>query len=137
MLHLRAMRFRALLHERACRTRVDDANAARSFSRTHHVHLCESGSEQERVHLVFRDHLRNHSTVAAEYLELKLSLSAVHDGLTTESQERYSLAKSEFIRSVLREAQKSNLTLHRAKEAHESIGTDDRSDRLSPRVRGS
>jgi GrpB-like predicted nucleotidyltransferase (UPF0157 family) len=38
---------------------------------THHVHLCESGGEQEARHLAFRDHLRNHPEVARQYLELK------------------------------------------------------------------
>jgi GrpB-like predicted nucleotidyltransferase (UPF0157 family) len=31
---------------------------------THHLHLCEVGSEQERVHIAFRDCLRDHSEVA-------------------------------------------------------------------------
>ena len=68
---------------------------------THHVHLCAAGSEQERNHLVFRDHLRSNPAVAAEYASLKHKLAAAHDGLTMESQERYSLSKSEFVRSVL------------------------------------
>src|SRR5262245_61495088 len=68
---------------------------------THHVHLCVSGSDQEREHLAFRDELRRRPQVAAEYLALKRKLAASHDGLTLDSQERYSLAKSDFIRSVL------------------------------------
>jgi GrpB-like predicted nucleotidyltransferase (UPF0157 family) len=68
---------------------------------THHVHLCVSGSEQERNHLIFRDYLRNNPRGAAEYVELKRSLAELHHGLTIESQELYSLSKSEFIRSVL------------------------------------
>lgn len=72
-----------------------------SWPSTHHVHLCESGSEQERAHLAFRDHLRRHPDVAAEYVELKLRLAAVHDGLTMRSQEDYSLSKTDFVRRVL------------------------------------
>jgi GrpB-like predicted nucleotidyltransferase (UPF0157 family) len=71
---------------------------------SHHVHLCVSGSEQERNHLAFRDYLRRHPATAAEYVGLKRTLAAVHDGLSMESQERYSLAKTEFVRSVLRRA---------------------------------
>lgn len=68
---------------------------------THHIHLCESGSEQERVHLAFRDYLRLHPTVAAEYAELKRQLATMHDGLTLQSQESYSLSKTAFVRRVL------------------------------------
>jgi len=68
---------------------------------THHVHLCVAGSEQERDHLTFRDFLRRNPIVAGEYAVLKRKLAAAHDGLTLESQERYSLAKTEFVRSVL------------------------------------
>jgi GrpB-like predicted nucleotidyltransferase (UPF0157 family) len=71
---------------------------------THHVHLCARGSEQERVHLAFRDYLRTHPAVAAEYLQLKSSLAAAHNGETLESRERYSLSKTEFVTSVLERA---------------------------------
>jgi GrpB-like predicted nucleotidyltransferase (UPF0157 family) len=81
---------------------------------TYHVHLCESGSEQERVHLAFRDYLRGHPAVAAEYVDLKLKLAAAHDGLTMESQERYSLSKTEFVRSVLRAALQESRGEHRS-----------------------
>ena len=68
---------------------------------THHVHLCASGSEQERDHLAFRDYLRRNPAVAAEYASLKRKNASAYDGLTLESQERFSLSKSEFVRSVL------------------------------------
>jgi GrpB-like predicted nucleotidyltransferase (UPF0157 family) len=71
---------------------------------THHVHLCVQGSEHERRHLAFRDYLRSHPAVAAEYVKLKRSLAASHDGATLESRERYSLSKSEFIASVVERA---------------------------------
>ena len=70
---------------------------------THHVHLCVSGSEEERNHIAFRDHLRCNPDTARAYGELKCSLAANHHGLTMESQEQYSLAKTEFIHSVLRQ----------------------------------
>ena len=75
-----------------------------SWPSTHHVHLCESGSEQERTHLAFRDYLRSHPLAATEYVELKLKLAAAHDGQTMESQERYSLGKSEFVALALQAA---------------------------------
>lgn len=71
---------------------------------THHIHLCVVGSEQERQHLAFRDYLRNHPSVAAEYVTLKRQLASSHDGGTITSQERYSLSKSEFVKSVLTRA---------------------------------
>ena len=71
---------------------------------THHVHLCVLGSEQERRHLAFRDYLRSHPEIAIEYVEIKRSLAAAHDGATLESRERYSLAKTRFVNSVLAQA---------------------------------
>jgi len=61
---------------------------------THHIHLCVLGSEHERRHLAFRDYLRSHPAVAAEYVEIKQSLAAAHNGATFESRERYSLSKT-------------------------------------------
>jgi len=71
---------------------------------THHIHLCVVGSEQERNHLAFRDYLRNHPAVAAEYVKLKRVLAAAHHGTTLESREQYSLSKTEFVTSVLERA---------------------------------
>ena len=71
---------------------------------THHIHLCVSGAEQERRHLAFRDYLRSHPAVAAEYVDLKRRLAASHDGATLESRERYSLSKTHFINYVLERA---------------------------------
>ena len=68
---------------------------------THHAHLCVAGSRQEREHLAFRDYLRRNPAVAAEYVALKRKLASAHDGLTMESQERYSLSKTEFVSKVL------------------------------------
>ncbi len=71
---------------------------------THHIHLCVLGEEQERRHLAFRNYLRSHPAVAAEYLELKCNLAATHGGATFESRENYSLSKSEFVTAVLERA---------------------------------
>jgi GrpB-like predicted nucleotidyltransferase (UPF0157 family) len=72
---------------------------------THHVHLCVAGSGEERRHLAFRDYLRTHPDVAAQYVELKRNLAAWHDGTTLESLERYSLSKTSFVTAVLALAQ--------------------------------
>jgi len=71
---------------------------------THHIHLCIVGSEHERRHLAFRDYLRSHPAVAAEYAEIKQRLAAGHDDATLESRECYSLSKTQFISSVLEQA---------------------------------
>ncbi len=71
---------------------------------THHIHLCVLDSEEESRHLAFRDYLRTHPAVAAEYVEIKRRLAAAHDGATLESRERYSLSKTPFISFVLEQA---------------------------------
>ena len=80
---------------------------------THHVHLCVEGGEHERRHLAFRDHLRRHADVAADYAVLKRRLAAQHDGRTLESRERYSLAKTAFVNAVLALALRAPARLHR------------------------
>ncbi len=71
---------------------------------TYHIHLCAIGSELELRHLAFRDYLRDHPVVAAEYLELKRKLAAANHGTTLESRERYSLSKTQFVTAVLEQA---------------------------------
>lgn len=46
--------------------------------RDYQVHVCQTGSDWERVHLLFRDYLRTHPEVAAEYGKMKLRLSMQH-----------------------------------------------------------
>jgi GrpB-like predicted nucleotidyltransferase (UPF0157 family) len=46
--------------------------------RTHHVHVCEAGSYEERVHLAFRDYLRAHPAEALLYAELKRAVANRH-----------------------------------------------------------
>ena len=71
---------------------------------THHIHLCVIGSEQERRHLAFRDYMRDHPAVCAEYVELKQKLALANHGFTLESREQYSLSKTEFVTAVLERA---------------------------------
>ncbi|HEY0278872.1 MAG TPA: GrpB family protein [Solirubrobacterales bacterium] len=44
--------------------------------RTHHLHVCAAGSEDERRHLAVRDFLRAHPDEVAAYAELKRGLVA-------------------------------------------------------------
>lgn len=46
--------------------------------RTHHLHVCEAGSEHELRHLAVRDFLRTHPDEAARYAQLKRGLAARH-----------------------------------------------------------
>lgn len=71
---------------------------------SHHIHACRAGSEEERRHLAFRDYLRDHSETAAQYLELKRRLAALHVGRTPESRESYAMAKSDFVAAVTERA---------------------------------
>lgn len=71
---------------------------------THHIHLCQPGSDEERNHLAFRDYLREHPATADQYLALKRHLATMHHGETLESQEAYSLSKTAFVNSVLKHA---------------------------------
>jgi GrpB-like predicted nucleotidyltransferase (UPF0157 family) len=65
-----------------------------SFSfRTHHLHLIPVGTPQWRRPIAFRDYLRAHADVAAEYEALKRHLAQVHRF----DRETYTLAKRPFI----------------------------------------
>jgi GrpB-like predicted nucleotidyltransferase (UPF0157 family) len=44
--------------------------------RTHHLHVCAAGSEDERRHLVMRDYLHAHPDEVSAYAELKRGLVA-------------------------------------------------------------
>ncbi len=67
------------------------------FPRKMHVHLVRQGSNEERIHLLFRDRLLASEQLRREYEELKAGLSRrfAHD------RAAYGRAKSAFIESVL------------------------------------
>jgi GrpB-like predicted nucleotidyltransferase (UPF0157 family) len=69
-----------------------DDNGERAF----HVHVCGTGSEWERRHLVFRDWLRSHQEDAAAYEQLKRNLTEEHPRDTYS----YADAKTAFIREI-------------------------------------
>ena len=68
--------------------------------RTHHVHLVSRTSAQWRDHLLFRDYLRAHPDVASEYETIKRELATMY----VQDKERYTDAKSPFVRSIVRRA---------------------------------
>jgi GrpB-like predicted nucleotidyltransferase (UPF0157 family) len=65
------------------------------------VHVCTVGSSWERVHLLFRDYLRAHPQVAAEYAALKVRLAAKHG----ENRIEYNDDKAGFIDAVVAAAE--------------------------------
>ncbi len=69
-------------------------------SPAHHLYLCPDDSEEFRRHIAFRDWLRTHPAVAAEYALLKKGLAAKF----LSDREGYTLAKSAFILAQLNEA---------------------------------
>lgn len=65
--------------------------------RTHHLHLVPYGSALWCERLAFRDYLRGHPRVAAEYAALKRALAARYGF----DREAYTDAKEPFVRRVL------------------------------------
>jgi GrpB-like predicted nucleotidyltransferase (UPF0157 family) len=74
---------------------------------SHHVHLCEEGSELEWQHIAFRDCLRASAEMRDEYAAVKRGLAALHRGWTHEERMRYADGKSEFVGRVLAAAARS------------------------------
>ena len=67
----------------------------------HHLYVCPSDSAEYARHIAFRDYLRSHPEDAREYVRLKRRLA---ERFGTD-REGYNLAKTEFVREVLRRAQ--------------------------------
>jgi len=72
--------------------------------RTHHLHLVPADSRRFGDELAFRDYLRLHPDVAAEYAQLKHRLADQFD----HDREAYTEAKGDFIRGVLDRAGSSS-----------------------------
>ncbi len=64
--------------------------------RSHHLHVCELGSEHEFRHLALRDYLRGHAEEAAKYAALKREV------VKRSPQDRlaYIEAKEEYVRDL-------------------------------------
>jgi GrpB-like predicted nucleotidyltransferase (UPF0157 family) len=66
--------------------------------RTHHLHLIPFRSRLWLERLAFRDYLRTHADVAAEYAELKQHLAALHHF----DREAYTDAKTPFVERIIK-----------------------------------
>ena len=64
----------------------------------HHLYVCDKNSEELRRHIAFRDYLREHEDVAAEYGRLKKELAR-----ESKNRASYSEGKTAFITSILKE----------------------------------
>jgi len=71
--------------------------------RTHHVHMIPKGHERWEG-LAFRDYLRSHSDVANQYATLKRKLAVAY----RKDRERYTQAKTDFVRDVTDRALRSD-----------------------------
>ena len=65
------------------------------------LHVCTVGSQWERVHLLFRDYLRAHPDVAADYAALKRGLAETYRWESI----AYTDAKSPFIEAAVASAE--------------------------------
>ena len=67
---------------------------------THHVHVCEEGSDEELRHLAFRDWLRAHPRDRRAYAGLKQRLAEKVDEADPVTLYRYTENKTDFVKSV-------------------------------------
>jgi GrpB-like predicted nucleotidyltransferase (UPF0157 family) len=65
------------------------------------IHVCNIGSNWERVHLLFRDYLRSHNDAAAEYAAMKRRVAALY----RDDRIAYNEAKTDFILDELQHAE--------------------------------
>lgn len=70
------------------------------FIETHHVHIYQVGNAKYQEELLFRDYLRIDDSCKEAYGTLKKKLAQVH----RDSPPRYTIAKSDFIKSVIQKA---------------------------------
>ncbi len=88
--------------------RADNPNRTQRYFRESpghprvHIHVMPAGSFGEQFALLFRDYLRMHPDVAAEYAEVKIGLALRY--LLVEERELYTNAKAPFIWKVIAQA---------------------------------
>lgn len=70
--------------------------------RTHHLHMVTRASDHWRNHLLFRDYLRQHPEIVAQYASLKQSLATQFKA----DIEQYTCSKAPFITRVLEAARR-------------------------------
>jgi GrpB-like predicted nucleotidyltransferase (UPF0157 family) len=71
---------------------------------SHHVHVVQAGSPEERRTLAFRDYLRQHSGVAREYEQLKHRLALRFNAASSGSHQSYADAKTAFVARITERA---------------------------------
>ena len=71
-----------------------------AWPHTHHVHVVQSGSAEERRTLAFRDYLREHPEAAREYEKLKRELAPLRSAATFGSRQAYADAKTGFVTRI-------------------------------------
>ena len=76
----------------------------KEWPHSHHIHVVESGGDEERRTLAFRDYIRDHHAVAREYESLKRGLAPQFSAATVESRQAYADAKGELIERVIAQA---------------------------------
>ncbi len=76
---------------------------------THHVHLCKSGSWEERSHLAFRDWLRLHPDDRDAYGDLKDRLALQVDDKDVNTLFAYTQDKTEFVQRITAQAVEAGL----------------------------
>ena len=72
--------------------------------RTHHMHVMEKTNGEWRKHIVFRDYLISHPSVARKYGKLKMKLFKKHE----HDREKYTDGKSDFIQKIVKKAIKNS-----------------------------
>jgi GrpB-like predicted nucleotidyltransferase (UPF0157 family) len=75
-----------------------------TWPHSHHLHLRELGSPDERRFCLFRDWLRAHDADREAYAQLKRELARRADLAKLEDRARYSEAKTQFVREIERRA---------------------------------
>ena len=65
------------------------------------IHVCEAGSDWERVHVLFRDYLRSHPDAARDYAAMKRRVAAAY----RDDRIAYNEAKTDFILDHIERAQ--------------------------------
>jgi GrpB-like predicted nucleotidyltransferase (UPF0157 family)/ubiquinone/menaquinone biosynthesis C-methylase UbiE len=91
------------------RPHADDAFAPffhrpSTWPHTHHVHVVQAESDEERRTLAFRDYLRHDADAAREYETLKRELAARFGGASSESRDAYAEAKGPFVKAIVERA---------------------------------
>jgi len=66
--------------------------------KTHHIHIVKLGGKLWKDQVIFRDYLRKHKEVVAEYNKLKEGLAKKYEN----DREKYTAPKDNFIKSILK-----------------------------------